>query len=131
MSQYLFAYGTLQPGLAPREVAHLVAQMKLLGTGTISGALYDLGSYPGAIVDPASTRRITGTVFRLPADPKFLAALDEYEDCFPDNPSASLFVRRIHAVILSDDTLLHCWVYEYNRSVDRARVMESGVYGLE
>src|SRR5579871_961031 len=76
MCRYLFAYGTLQPGLAPPEIAPLVARLEPLGPGSIPGLLYDLGEYPGAILDPASPRTIWGTVFKLPADPTLLVQLD-------------------------------------------------------
>lgn len=131
VTEYLFAYGTLQPHLAPPDVAHLVRQMEAVGTGAISGTLYDLGSYPGAVIDAMSPRRITGTVFHLPDDPGFLAALDDYEDCFPNNPDASLFLRRVHPVTLAAGTVLRCWAYEYNRSVDHAPIIEGGVFSLK
>lgn len=47
MSEYLFAYGTLQPGLAPAEIADVVAGFEIAGVGFVHGTLYDLGSFPG------------------------------------------------------------------------------------
>jgi gamma-glutamylcyclotransferase (GGCT)/AIG2-like uncharacterized protein YtfP len=48
MSAYLFAYGTLQPGLAPPDVALLVARLMPIGEGLARGVLYDLGRYASA-----------------------------------------------------------------------------------
>src|SRR5579864_5628973 len=94
-SEYLFAYGTLHPEHAPEEVADLVRRFEPVGRGTVRGTLYDLGSYPGAVLDEGSTRRISGTVFRLPAGDDVLRRLDDYEGFDPGVPQASLFIRRL------------------------------------
>jgi gamma-glutamylcyclotransferase (GGCT)/AIG2-like uncharacterized protein YtfP len=65
MSDFLFTYGTLQPGDAPDEIASTLARLRPVGKGFVHGVLYDLGDYPGAVLDPSSKRRISGTVFRL------------------------------------------------------------------
>ena len=63
MSQYLFVYGTLLPELAPAKMAKAVARLKLVGTATIRGRLYDLGNYPGARLGGGG--RIRGRVFEV------------------------------------------------------------------
>jgi gamma-glutamylcyclotransferase (GGCT)/AIG2-like uncharacterized protein YtfP len=127
-SEYLFAYGTLQPGRAPDEVADLVGRFERVGEGTVAGTLYDLGAYPGAVFDPQSSRRIIGTVFRLPAGDRVLARLDDYEGFEPEAPERSLFVRRLYSVQLGEGAILRCWVYAYNGSMEHARMIESGNY---
>jgi hypothetical protein len=54
MSDYLFVYGTLQPGVAPREIADAVEELKVIGNATVRGVLYDLGEFPGAVLNPES-----------------------------------------------------------------------------
>ena len=72
MSEYLFAYGTLQPALAPATVAPLAARLRPVGEGFVRGVLYDLGSYPGALPNPNTAGKIAGTVMQLPEDENIL-----------------------------------------------------------
>ena len=128
MSEFLFAYGTLQPGLAPDEVADVVRDLVSVGEGSVPGTLYDLGSFPGAVLEPGSGRRISGTVYRLPAGTGILHRLDEYEEYDPKSPKASQFIRRLCSVQLADGRMLECWVYEYNGHPDHRSIVESGTY---
>jgi len=129
MSDYLFAYGTLQPGHVPEEIASAVAELRPLGKGSVRGILYDLGEYPGAVVDPSSRGRIFGTVFRLSSDENVLRQLDKYEGFDPSTPDQSLFVRKLYPVRLATGRVLPCWIYAYNQEPKRARVVTSGRYG--
>ncbi len=128
MSTFLFAYGTLQAELAPREIAHLVARLWRVGEGAVAGTLYDLGHYPGAVLDAASERRILGTVFKVPEEPELWRELDAYEEYAPELPEASQFVRARTVAKMKDGDSLECWIYVYNRSLPGAKVVESGVW---
>ncbi len=129
-SDYLFAYGTLHPEHAPEEIADLVCRFEPVGRGTVRGTLYDLGSYPGAVLDEGSTRRISGTVFRLPAGREILSRLDAYEEFDPGAPERSLFIRRRYPVRMDDGQTLSCWVYEYNGPTEHAAIIEGGAYNV-
>ena len=74
MREFLFAHGTL--GLASDEVADVVCDLVNVGKGTIRGTLYNLGSFRGAVLESASSRRISGTVYRRPAGTPILPMLD-------------------------------------------------------
>ncbi|HUH62001.1 MAG TPA: gamma-glutamylcyclotransferase family protein [Terracidiphilus sp.] len=128
MSEYLFAYGTLQPGRAPTEIAPAVDRLQLVDKGFVRGVLYDLGDYPGAVLDPSSNRKIFGTIFKLADESGTLHQLDEYEGFDPNGPDESLFVRLLHPVNLATGGTLPCWIYVYNRKTESARVVETGVY---
>jgi gamma-glutamylcyclotransferase (GGCT)/AIG2-like uncharacterized protein YtfP len=128
MSEYLFAYGTLQPGLAPIEIADLVRDLLVLGKGSVQGTLYDLGSYPGARLDNTSSHRIWGTVFRLPAGMNLIPRLDAYEEYYPESPHASQFIRKLRTAQLTDGRTLECWIYEYNGHPDATSILEGGTY---
>jgi gamma-glutamylcyclotransferase (GGCT)/AIG2-like uncharacterized protein YtfP len=117
MSQHLFVYGTLHPDRAPAEIAPAVRTLRELGPGTLRGTRYDLGEYPGVVIHPDRNDQVQGTVFTLPDDPAVLRALDRYEDYCPNDPVASLFLRVIQPVTLSDGATLDCWVYLYNGPV--------------
>jgi gamma-glutamylcyclotransferase (GGCT)/AIG2-like uncharacterized protein YtfP len=126
MSQYLFAYGTLQPGLAPKSMAHATGKLRAVGPGSVRGVLYDLGHYPGAIAGAGATGKISGTVMELPEDPAVLRALDDYEGFDPQSLAASEFVREQQEVELASGGTLMCWFYRYNRKIDAARVFPNG-----
>src|SRR5258708_4065272 len=128
MSEHIFTYGTLQPDLAPDEIAHVVRRLEVIGKGTVRGTLYDLGSCPGAVIDRACPRRISGTVFRLPEDGGIMRKLDTYEGYNPESPHTSLFIRRVHPVHMANGQVLECWIYEYNGRPDHASIIESGTY---
>lgn len=128
MSDYLFTYGTLHPEHAPDEIALAVEKLRPVGKGFVHGVLYDLGDYPGAVLDPSSKRRISGTVFRLPEDADVLRQLDQYEGFNPDAPGKSLFIRTRHPVVLASGRTLECWIYVYNGKPEDARILPSGRY---
>jgi gamma-glutamylcyclotransferase (GGCT)/AIG2-like uncharacterized protein YtfP len=113
--RHLFVYGTLRPGHAPAAIASEVRKLEEVGPAAIPGRLYDLGAYPGAVLDAAAETHVDGTVLRLPADPSVLAALDAYEGFDPADREGSLFVRTATSVTLSGGKTLACWVYVYNR----------------
>lgn len=114
MPSYLFAYGTLQPGLAPAKIAKAAAKLRPIGEGFIYGQLIQLNGYPGAVPDPASKTRIVGTILELPTDESVLSHLDEYEGYDPEAPQTSEFVRVKQIVHLDDGGTIECWMYRYN-----------------
>jgi gamma-glutamylcyclotransferase (GGCT)/AIG2-like uncharacterized protein YtfP len=119
-SDYLFTYGTLQPGRAPAEIASLVARLEIAGRGYVYGTLFDFGHYPGAVLDASSANQIPGTIYKLPADRALLAELDEYEEFSPQSPETSQFIRELHTVHWEDGQSVPCWVYVYNERFSRS-----------
>lgn len=128
MAQYLFLYGTLLPGCAPGEIAGAVETLRLVGEGSVRGGLYDLGDYPGALIDPRSESRIFGKIFELPENVEVLHELDRYEGFNPQAVADSLFVRVEKPVEMTDGRSLLCWVYQYNLDPVGARVIADGRY---
>ena len=129
MSQYLFAYGTLQPGLAPTKIARVAAKLRPLGEGFVRGVLYDLGGYPGAVADPSAIGKIVGTVMELPEDGGVLEQLDRYEGFDPKAPETSEYIREKQAVELKTGGTAECWFYRYNREPRDLPRVESGAWG--
>jgi gamma-glutamylcyclotransferase (GGCT)/AIG2-like uncharacterized protein YtfP len=124
VTDHLFLYGTLLPGLARPPAAALVAQLRPVGPATVPGRLYDLGPYPALVPDADSSVR--GELFALAADPGLLAAFDEYEDCVASDPAGGLY-RRVEAIAtLADGRAVACWVYVYNRDVGAAALIPHG-----
>jgi gamma-glutamylcyclotransferase (GGCT)/AIG2-like uncharacterized protein YtfP len=116
MLEHLFVYGTLRPGHAPAEIADAVSRLVPLGPGTIRGRRYDLGAYPGVVLDADAGGEVLGEVFLVPDEATF-AQLDSYEDCRPSDPEASLFLRVRANVAMHHGTSELCWVYVYNGPV--------------
>ena len=112
MPTLLFIYGTLHPDRTPREIATAARRLIPVGPATIRGRLYNLGEYPGVILNPTGPL-VSGELFTVP-DAATLAALDAYEDFRPADPANSLFLR-IETTATSPDGSAHlCWVYTYN-----------------
>jgi gamma-glutamylcyclotransferase (GGCT)/AIG2-like uncharacterized protein YtfP len=111
MSSLLFIYGTLHPDRAPAEIASVARRLVPHAHGTIRARLYNLGAYPGVILD-ATAAPIPGEVFLVP-DAATLARLDAYEDYRPADPANSLFLREKTVVTFDDGTTQVCWVYTY------------------
>jgi gamma-glutamylcyclotransferase (GGCT)/AIG2-like uncharacterized protein YtfP len=128
MREYLFLYGTLIPTRANNEMSDVVRQLRRIGRGYARGRLYDLGEYPGAILDPASEIKITGEVFEITNKQDVLASLDSYEEFDSTNLQGSLFVRTQTLVALSDGRELKCWLYVYNKNPGAAPLIVSGNY---
>jgi len=125
MRKYLFVYGTLLPGFAPAAVEPLVRRLRLVGRGSVQGSLYDLGNYPGAVLDKAAAR-VWGQVFELPADPSVLRHLDHYEGFDPKHPDSSEFVRKKCTVSLENGRRIKCWIYGYSRPAGTAARIVDG-----
>jgi gamma-glutamylcyclotransferase (GGCT)/AIG2-like uncharacterized protein YtfP len=120
MSEYLFAYGTLRPGLAPEQIAPLVERLRPLGEGFALGTLFDLGEYPAAVFDPGSASRVFGVVYELPRDAEILQKLDAYE--------GDEFARTEQLVTRVAGGVLACWAYDYKGEPDAGRVLEGGCW---
>jgi len=129
MSQYLFAYGTLQPGLAPTKIARVAAKLRPVGEGFVRGTLYDLGGYPGALADPRAESKIAGMVMELPEDQDMLERLDMYEGFDPKAPETSEYIRERQIVELKTGGTVECWFYRYNREPRDVDRVESGAWG--
>lgn len=128
MTRYLFSYGTLLPEHAPAEIADVVHRLRRVGRGAVGGHLYDLGEYPGAILDSSSGKKISGAVFQLPDDPAVLQKLDAYEGFRPRRRRSSLFVRTRCPVTMRNGSRLQCWIYVYNGKPTAAPVIANGRY---
>jgi len=112
MEESIFLYGTLRPGHAPREIADAVSRLRHIGAGTVRAQLYDLGAYPGLVLDDSASE-VRGEVFAVP-DAETLARMDAYEGFYSGDAPASLFLRVKTAVALENGPSEACWVYTYN-----------------
>lgn len=106
---FVFAYGTLRD---PRHVAAVVGhtvRCAVVGSGTVSGILYDLGDYPALRPSDAPGDVIPGVLLEL--DDAALPDLDAHEGV-----AEGLYARQRCAVRLDDGRTADAWVYVYLRS---------------
>ena len=126
MPDLVFFYGTLMRGFERPGRAGVDDKLDLIGRGSISAALFDLGLYPAAI--PAVDSRVWGEVHQMRDPGAVLPALDEIEGYSASEPVTSLYTREEAPVALGDGTIVHAWVYFYNAPLGKADRIESGDY---
>jgi gamma-glutamylcyclotransferase (GGCT)/AIG2-like uncharacterized protein YtfP len=120
MKEYLFVYGTLRRRHAEIHERFLGAAA-FVAEGTISGALYDLGRYPGVHRMRSSRARTAGELFELRDVATALADMDEYE--------GRRFRRARVSVRLDDGRRRRAWAYLLVQPPPRhAREITSGAY---
>lgn len=127
----LAVYGSLVPGgrtwddfvAFAREhgQADIASRLDVVGTGTVTGTLHDLGSYPG-IVRGRDSVRVTLIRVAHSAD---LALLDEYEEFDPASPQISEYVREFWPVDVEGGAI-GAWVYVYRYPIPADSVVDHG-----
>lgn len=111
----IFVYGTLRRGSTHH---HLIAAVgDYLMQGSVAGNLYDIGTYPGLVVNPTTTYKVTGEVYRMADSDGALNALDDYEGCSANFAPPFEFIRQTAEVMLEDGKIISAWVYLYNGPV--------------
>lgn len=101
MSQHLvFVYGTLRRGSAGAMSIRFPAS-KFIAAAQVSGSLYDLGPYPGLLLDESSSM-VVGEVYEV--DDELLHQLDAFE------ASSHYWRKRVELALGADKR--RCWTYE-------------------
>ncbi len=112
--QGLFVYGTLR---------HRPDRPNDREKGFIRGHMFDIGSFPGVILD-ANGLKIEGEIL-YPVDDDLLASYDRYEGYNVSRPEQSLYIRTTTNVY-TESGVQQCWIYEYNHSTEGIREIGSG-----
>jgi gamma-glutamylcyclotransferase (GGCT)/AIG2-like uncharacterized protein YtfP len=103
MSKHLiFVYGTLRRGGA-NAMSIRFPNSKFIAAAKVNGSLYDLGSYPGLLLNEAQSP-VTGEVYEV--DDETLKELDDFE-------SSSFYCRKPVEISLGAHPR-ECWTYEPN-----------------
>jgi len=126
MTNRVFFYGTLMTGFDRRRRIGIDDRLRYVGRGCIQAALFDLGIYPAAVPDPEG--RVWGELYEIRDPQQVLSALDSIEGYRPDEPDASLYIRRETPVTLESGANDTTWVYFYNAPLGRAERIHSGDY---
>ncbi len=109
---YIFVYGTLLIN-GNDYAAYLQKHCKLIGEGKIKGRLYDIGEYPGAVIDINANQYIYGNIYLMDDAESILGFIDEYEGLGPDEPQPHEYLRSMVG-IETDNGSIRCWMYIYN-----------------
>ncbi|MES3006201.1 MAG: gamma-glutamylcyclotransferase family protein [Pseudomonadota bacterium] len=108
-------YGTLKSGMINHK---LLEEARLLGTDFLDGiALYDLGDFPAARLEPSDG--ILVEVYEI--TDKELAVLDVLEECNHDKPEQGLYKRVQYSTGFG-----WAWIYLYNGQVEGLRRVTKG-----
>ena len=127
--EYLLVYGTLCRGSKKYHELGMDMRCHFVSDLSIRGCLYDLGDYPGLVVeadvddcDLTNVSEVPAQLFRInkKACPnKFLNVLseiDDYEDYNILDPAASEYQRTTLSVPLGDgDRRVDAWIYLYQQ----------------
>jgi gamma-glutamylcyclotransferase (GGCT)/AIG2-like uncharacterized protein YtfP len=101
MNKHLvFVYGTLRSGSA-RGMLSRFPTSKFISDAKVSGRLYDLGPYPGLVVNQ-SRSLVVGELYEV--DDETLNELDAFEI------SSNYRRKQIKISLVSGETI--CWTYE-------------------
>lgn len=126
----VFVYGTLLPEFvkpalrADSDLQRIMPHLRLLGPGVVAGYLFDLGPFPGLVLDPATESTVVGEVYEIDHS-EILALLDAWED---QGLAERLFDRTRCTVKLLDGSEIECWVYTYRGELGAAPRIVGGDY---
>lgn len=100
-----------------------------LAPATVRGRLYDVrGEYPCAVSSSDPADLIHGEIYRLNNPEKLFKTLDSYEDCYPEDPLLSLYIRTITMANTKDNKEHAVWIYLWNKTLDGLTHITSGDY---
>ena len=120
MTNALFIYGTLMPGLRLEAEMH---GARFMGPAQVPGRLVDLGRYPGLL---QGDEQVTGEVFEV--DDAHLARLDGVEGMVPGDRAASQYWREEVTVVGGPLKGQSVQTYVYNRPVEGCTPIPHGDY---
>ena len=128
MNRKLFVYGTLMLEIQSPIANFLRKNANFLGEGRLSGRLFDLGEYPGAVFLPNLEETVKGHIFELYDAAQSFEILDEYEGISPQMEYINEY-KRMEVPIATDAGKMECWVYLYQLDTGGLQVISSGDYG--
>ena len=119
-TDHVLLYGSLLSFLSTQEELGVKHSLKLLGHCALQGRLYDLGDYPGLVMNHADSTIVMAELYQC-LDQQVLHTL--FEDYRPGDEAGSLYIR--HSVSL-DHPVKEAWTYVYNRPVSESAFIPCG-----
>lgn len=122
----LFVYGSLMRNTGHPMAHRLAGESRSLGGAAVTGRLYSLGRYPGAVPSPNPRDAVHGELLALRRPEKTFCWLDDYEGCGESDPEPHAYRRVIVPVRLIAGSRLRAWIYYYRGPLDLAKRIPSG-----
>src|SRR5574337_61368 len=118
----LFVYGTLRRG-GSNDITRMQPAPQSLGVDSVAGRLYDLGAYPGLVLD-RTAGNVRGELYWIePALERQLDRLEGVSD--PPQPGDEYFRRSVP--VQREGRAIDCLVYEINpERISAAPLIASG-----
>lgn len=125
---FIFVYGLLKSIYENEPAKFIRRNCSLIGNGSISGMLYDLGNYPGAIYEKNSLSKVHGEVYQINRNEKELVQfLDNFEGVGSQFKQPNEYVRSTIPVNISTG-MVEASTYLYNWNLEGAKMIDSGRY---
>ncbi|MBD1364620.1 gamma-glutamylcyclotransferase [Mucilaginibacter sp. ZT4R22] len=121
---YLFVYGTLLQN-DNQFGRYLTQHCNFIITGKIAGILYDIGEYPGLVIDK-NAGYVFGSVYQI-HNTHVLSEIDSYEGVGAIEEQPNLYLRINHPIETAEG-IIEAWLYVYNLPVDGRPQIVSGDY---
>jgi gamma-glutamylcyclotransferase (GGCT)/AIG2-like uncharacterized protein YtfP len=99
MKHLIFVYGSLRSGASSAMAARFPGS-RFIGDATVRGSLYDLGAYPGLLLNE-SNGLVVGEVFQV--DDEVLRELDDFE------APSSYWRKQVEVSVGCEKKT--CWIY--------------------
>ncbi|MGZ3766601.1 MAG: gamma-glutamylcyclotransferase family protein [Mucilaginibacter sp.] len=126
MRDLLFVYGTLLN--EDNEYAvYLKANSKFYISGKLRGKLYNVGEYPGAILEGENSNYIYGAILEIVNPEKVWPVIDDYEGYGENQSQPNEFIR-IPVEVETGGGPVICWAYLYNWPLTGLIQIEDGRY---
>ena len=129
MTQCLFVYGTLRQGAETYFSAQLRRRAVSIGLAYLRAQLFLIEDYPGAVDSNNQNHRVLGEVYTLPQGEDrtdLLRFIDQYEECGPNDPPPTEYIRVERPVELLSGEMIIAYVYLYNCSIEQLTLIEDG-----
>lgn len=128
--EHLFVYGTLRRAIAPsKDLRHLLHhEAELQGNATVTGRLYNIGSYPGLILSDIPEEIVMGELYKIRDKRVVLHTFDQYEGCIDPFPKPCEYQRVKAEVKTAEGFKVLSWLYAYQWDVKEEMHIKSGDY---
>ena len=110
----LFVYGSLLSSFHNFHAHLLHTTGHFCGIAYISGRLYHVGAYPGAVLSTLAKEKVWGEIYQI--NSSILSKLDHYEAYSPEHPDSE-YLRQQTIAYTTDGSQIPVWIYTYNRPV--------------
>lgn len=123
VTQLLFVYGTLL--LSENQYGQFLSQNSIrFAKGWFPGELFDLGNYPGAVIDHEKDEFVFGTIYKMNDTQHVLGNLDYYEGL----GEVDCEYERMLIEVKTDGGAYMCYSYVYIHSTSDKTKIPGGDY---